>query len=292
MKVNLRPYPDRARKLAFKLLEEYAERGIFGRRDLPDDGAWEVVGETDREEGLAFVTLTTALDYLRNASELWKSSSKTFKDSGVRWVFNPKEVVRRSEEELREALLKYGLAKRKERDLKIWLTLSKTMALRYGGRVSALFEEYDYDARRLFEALSDKRKADFPSISGPKMFPHWIRTLKEKFSLPFKGLKSLPLPVDVHVARATFTTGCIRGKYSSKGLNETIRRLVANLWEEALEETDLAPIEVFRPLWLLSKYGCSYRKGEERPKYPSCPVKEFCVDGVVIVTASRVEIDT
>jgi len=292
MKGTLRIFPDRAREVAIKLRKEYQERGIFGHRDLPDDAANGLVRELPQEEGLLFITLTTALDYMRNATELWKSSIATFTDPSSRWVFNPKEVVSREREELKEALSKHGLAKKKERDLKVWFTISKTLADNYSGSVLSLFEEYDYDAVRMFEAFSGKLKDNFPSISGSKMFPHWIRSLKEKFNLPVKGYGDLPIPVDVHVARATFTTGCIRGKYSSKGLNETLKRLVVKVWSIALKELDFPPVEMFRPLWLLSKFGCRYRKGTERPKYPVCPAKEFCVEGVVIVSSTRVEIDT
>jgi len=292
MKGTLKLFPDRAREVALKLREEYRERGIFGHRELPDDAANDLVGELSLEEGLLLVTLTTALDYMRNASELWKSSLKTFGDPSSRWVFNPEEVVRRGREDLREALLKHGLAKKKERDLEVWFTISKTLAGRYSGSVLSVFEEYGYDAVRMFEDFSGRLKEDFPSISGSKMFPHWIRSLKEKFNLPVKGYGDLPIPVDVHVARATFTTGCIRGKYSSKGLNETLKRLVVEVWREALKGFDFPPIEMFRPLWLLSKFGCRYRRGTERPKYPVCPAREFCVDGVVIVSSTRVEIDT
>jgi len=64
------------------------------------------------------------------------------------------------------------------------------------------------------------------------------------------------------------------------------------VWEDGLRGTGIAPIEMFRPLWLLSKYGCHYRKNGDRPKFHECPVKDFCVDGKVIVTSARVEIDT
>jgi len=292
MKGNLKIFPDRAKEVAVKLLKEYEERGIFGHRELPDDAANSVLKELSKEEGLLFVTLTTALDYMRDASQLWRSSLETLSDPSSRWVFNPKEVAEREEDELREALLKHGLAKKKERDLKVWLTISRTLAEGYSGSVLSLLEKYDYDAVKMFEDFSGRLKESFPSISGSKMFPHWIRSLKEKFNLPVKGYRELPIPVDVHVARATFTTGCIRGKYSSRGLNETLKRLVVKVWSLALKEIEVSPVEMFRPLWLLSKFGCRYRKRTERPKYPVCPAKEFCVEGVVVVSSTRVEIDT
>ena len=292
MKVNLKSYPERAREVAFKLKERYEREGIFGHRELPDDAVKELLETVSEEKALLIITFTTALDYMRNASELWKSSLNTFKDGEVDWVFEPQEVAKRGKEELLNALLKHKLAKKKKRDTEVWHAISLTLFREFKGSVRELFEAYDYDVERMFNHFSKERKADFPSLSGSKIFPHWIRSLNEKLNFPFKNLEKLPIPVDVHVARATFTTGCIRGKYSSKGLNETLKRRIVEVWREGLRGTGIAPIEMFRPLWLLSKYGCHYRKNGERPKYPVCPVKELCVDGKVVVSATKVEIDT
>jgi N-glycosylase/DNA lyase len=292
MAVKLKSYPERARRVGLHLKEVYEREGIFGHRELPDDAVKELLSSVEDDRALLFVTLTTALDYMRSASELWQSSLETFRDGDVDWVFEPEEVARREPGELLDALLKHRLAKKKKRDVEVWRAISVTLFREFGGSVRELFEAYDYDVERMFNHFSKERKADFPSLSGSKIFPHWIRSLKDKFNLPFKNLDRLPIPVDVHIARATFTTGCIRGKYSSRGLNETVKRRVAQVWQEALEGTGIAPIEMFRPLWLLSKYGCHYRRNGERPRYSICPARDFCVDGKVIVTASRVEIDT
>jgi N-glycosylase/DNA lyase len=289
--VNLKLHFERARDVALILKENYGKNGIFGYRELPDDAVKELKS-ADAETLIALVTLTVSLDYMRNAGELWRSSVQTFKDAEVNWVFSPQEVSRKSSEEVLGALLKYGLAKKKEKDLKIWETLSKTIWEKYEGKVTNLFEEYGYRVDEMFLDFLKNRKEEFPSLSGRKIFPHWIRTLKEKFNLPFKGLEKLPIPVDVHVTRATFTTGCITGSYKAKGITETVRKRVIEVWSKGLEGTGILPIEMFRPLWLLSKYGCHYRKDGERPKLSECPVRNFCVEGRVIVTSKKVEIET
>ena len=292
MKVNLKLNLERPKEIGELLISVFEAEGIFGHRDLPDDLINEIADTLDSSKLLLIVTLTTALDYMRNANELWQSSLKTLQDEETSWVFIPKQVVRRSEDEVLKALSKYGLAKKKKRDTQIWKSISKTLAEKYGGRIEVLFEEYDYEVDRMFEDFLKNRKEEFPSLSGTKLFPHWIRSLRDKVDLPFKGLENLPIPVDVHVARATFTTGCITGKYSSKGINETIKKRVIEVWKEGLKGTNILPIEMFRPLWLLSKHGCHYRKNGERPKLSECPVRDFCVEGKVVVTSNRVEIDT
>lgn len=292
MKVNLHLNPERAREVGLLLLEVLDREGIFGHKDLPDDAVREVAKDLDRETLLLVVTYTTALDYMRNAEELWRSSINTLKDDEVSWVFNPHSVVKRTKGELLKALGKHGLAKKKNRDTEIWYTLSQTLSKKYGGKITPLFEEYSYDAFSMFEDFLKNRKDEFPSLSGMKIFPHWIRSLKEKAPIPIKRVEELPIPVDVHVARATFTTGCITGKYSAKGITEAVKKKVIEVWKEGLKGTGIAPIEMFRPLWLLSKHGCHYRKNGERPKLDQCPVSSYCVEGKVIVTSKKVEIDT
>jgi len=288
---NLKLHFEKVREVATVLKEAYEKKGVFGHKELPDDRIEELKG-ADRETLIVLTTLTISLDYMRNASELWNSAVQTFKDPEVNWLFVPQEVSKRGKEETLNALLKYGLAKKKKRDLEIWETISKMLHGKYGGSVVNLFAEYDYRVDKMFEDFLENRKEEFPSLSGRKIFPHWIRTLKEKFNFPFKGMENLPIPVDVHVTRATFTTGCITGSYSSKGISETVRKRIVEVWERGLKGTGILPIEMFRPLWLLSKHGCRYRKDGERPKLSECPVKNLCVEGKVIVTSKRVEIET
>ncbi len=292
MEIQLHLNPDRAKQVGTVLLEKLENEGIFGHRELPDDAVKEVASRLDRETLLLVVTYTTALDYMRNAKELWRSSLNTLNDEEVKWVFHPGTVVEKGKEELLKALTKHGLAKKKNRDTEIWFTLSQTLFSKYGNSLTALFEEYDYDVSSMFEDFLKNRKGEFPSLSGVKLFPHWIRSLKEKIPLPLKRVEELPIPVDVHVARATFTTGCITGRYSAKGITETVRKRVIEVWKEGLKGTGIAPVEMFRPLWLLSKHGCHYRKDGNRPKFEECPVNSFCVDGKVVVTSKKVEIDT
>jgi len=291
-KINLVLNPERAREVAFVLRRELKRGGIFGERELPDDVAKSVLKDLDEETFLLFVTFTTSLDYMRNAKALWESSLKTLKDDEVNWVFSPKEVESRGREELKNALLKHKLALKKEKDTDIWFQVSKTLNREFNGSVRKLFESFSFDVFKMFEKFKKDGKNKFPSISGVKVFPHWIRSLIEKKSLPFKNLEKLPIPVDVHVARATLTTGCITGKYSAKGITETLRSRIIEVWNLALKGTRIIPIEMFRPLWLLSKHGCHYRKNGERPKFSECPVSRFCVDGVVVVSSKKVLIDT
>ena len=293
MKVSLVLDSQRAGKIAEELMKILNKDGIFGEKKLPDDAAESLKKYLTEEEFLKFITLTTALDYMRNAEKLWKSSILTIQDEEVKWVFRPEKVMKQGKENLKSALSKHKLAMRKEKDSEIWFKISKALHEHYGGNVKQLFETYNYDAEKMYKDFTaGEKKEHFPGLSGIKIFPHWIRSLKDKTTLPFRNLHQLPIPVDVHIARATFTTGCITGKYSSRGINDTVRKRVIKVWKDGLENSGIVPIEMFRPLWLLSKYGCHYRKNGERRKLSECPVRKYCVEGKVIVTSNRVEIDT
>jgi len=289
--VDLKLYPERAKRVAELLISTLNDEGIFGLKELPDDLAYSV--KTDADTYLNFLSLTTALDYMRDAGKLWQSSIETLKDGETNWVFSPKAVSSSKPEELIKALSKHKLAIRKNRDSRIWLTISRSISEKFGGSFVNLFKSFDFNVKRMFDLFGEKEYGElFPSLSGRKIFPHWIRILREKTKLEFKGVEELPIPVDVHVARATFTTGCIRGRYSSKGIGEPIRRRVIELWDKALKGSGVIPVEMFRPLWLLSRNGCHYRKEDDRPKLGTCPASDFCVEGKVILSAKRVEIDT
>ncbi|SNR77429.1 N-glycosylase/DNA lyase [Desulfurobacterium atlanticum] len=292
-KIELELHPERAREVAKILLKKLKAEGIFNEKELPDDRIKKHIPE-DMEKYLAVLSLVTSLDYMRDAAKLWDSAIKTLEDDEISWVFSPSEVKERGKEKLKEALLKHKMAMRKEKDTDTWWHISKTVAEDYNGSFLSFFNSFNFEMDKAYETLDSKLwHQKLPNLSGRKIFPHWIRTIKEKIKeIPFKNLEKLPIPVDVHVARATFTTGCITGKYKAKSITTTVRNLIIKLWNEALKDENILPIEMFRPLWLLSKHGCHYRKNGDCPKKENCPVKEFCVKGKVVVSASKMEIDT
>lgn len=51
-------------------------------------------------------------------------------------------------------------------------------------------------------------------------------------------------------------------------------------------------LQLDEPLWHLSRYGCKFRKGNFCEKRKACPIGEFCVRGIVNVSAERVEVNT
>lgn len=63
---------ERAKQVAARLSEAFASGGIFGTQAMPEDLAPEGVA-VGSEAHLRFITLTVAIDYMRDADQLWRA---------------------------------------------------------------------------------------------------------------------------------------------------------------------------------------------------------------------------
>ena len=112
-------------KICNDLLDAY-KTGKLGQTVMPEDSN-PGFSNKERELRLAYFTLPMALNYQRDSYTLWKSALKTFQDSETKFVFDVLEVSKRSEEDLRKALLKYKLALQPNKHINTWRTISKTI---------------------------------------------------------------------------------------------------------------------------------------------------------------------
>ena len=296
---------ERGRKIAEILFTTFNTTGIFGRTDMPEDEPPKGVEKGSVDHAL-FITLTVAIDYMRDANQLWDAARETFEDHETRWLFEPEKVSNAGYDEVTKAMAKHGLMKRPNNDARIWKTISETLARDWNGNPIEILKKCDHDALKILSLLRNsyhyergKRVHDFPFLRGEKIGPLWLRMLRDNVGI--KGMKNLDrlMPVDVHIARATLMTGVLRGNYS--GTLDQLKPRIRDAWIESVKglEVDgrkLIAMDLDEPLWHLSKYGCSLKKGEICPKKPLCPVSEFCVDGLVKITSlsgmHRVEVRT
>ena len=84
------------------------ENGLIGGEIMPEDQ--NPLLEIGSAENYLYFTLPMALNYQRNSYTLWASAKKTFDDERTRKVFNPYEVNKMGQEELRELLTTYKVA--------------------------------------------------------------------------------------------------------------------------------------------------------------------------------------
>lgn len=84
------------------------KNGHLGGEVMPEDANPHL--EKSSKENYIYFTLPMALNYQRNSYTLWESAKKTFEDEETRFVFDPKECLKRSFEEVQYALAKYKVA--------------------------------------------------------------------------------------------------------------------------------------------------------------------------------------
>ena len=240
---------------------------------------------------LMFITLTVSIDYQRDASELWKASRHTIDTKNTLWIYSPEEVLRRTDNELVTAMQKYGLSKKPIKDsLRIWKPICKSFYELFNSDPRILLKECNYDALGVFESMKSRYKRYFPYLSGRKILPLWIRMMNDVVGINLKNLDKIPIPVDIHIARATLCLGCLKGEYT--GSIEGIFMEINEVWREACESLPYYRLELDEPLWHLSRYGCTNRHNNYCIGSTECPVSKYCIPGKVYVSANRIEIDT
>jgi len=139
---------------------------------------------------------------------------------------------------------------------------------------------------------------DHPYLRGPKIGPLWLRMLRDNVKIrEVTNLDKVPIPVDIHIARATLCLGIVRGRYN--GPLAPLYEHVRAAWREsvmglALKERGMIALDVDEPLWNLSKYGCSRRDKDygRCPVRESCEAKDLCVPGKVSINGTSVELYT
>ncbi len=243
----------------------YRKDGIFGKRP-PEEIIPNGISKGSIEH-LLFITLTVSIDYMRPAEKLWEASRKTYEDPATSYLFYPEKVVEKSESDLKKDMQKYGLARRHNKDLKMWRKICETLCNDYESNPLKIIERCDYDALKLYKCIK-KNKRKFPYLSGDKILPLWLRMVNHQAGIKLTNIDKIPIPVDTHVRRASVMLGV-----TCKCDNNIIRKR----WSEILEGTEIYPILLDEPLWILSKDGCSKVKDNECPQANCCPVKNYCI---------------
>lgn len=228
-------------------------------------------------EHIMWLTLTVSIDYQRNADSLWDSAKMTWKDESTHWVFFPKELKNKTFPNLVTALAKHRLSQKHHKDAQIWQKVSNSFFNLFQGDPRKLFELYKWDAIEIYNQMRSKYKKDFPYLSGNKIILLWIILLNNSANVPLINLEKVRIPIDIHTARATLTTGCLVGNFDGDFSELAAEAQFA--WEESCKKINLKyyPILLDGPLWNLSRRGCSTRaNGDVCPFLGECRLSDFC----------------
>ncbi len=290
--------------LAPKLHELFSSVGIHGNTQMPEDITPKGVRHGSLEH-IMFITLTVAIDYQRDAIALWGNSRKTFEDPQTAYLFDPKALHETQPSVIREDMQKYSLSKKQHKDAEIWRTVGVTFYKKWQGHPLNFLSDCGFEAPQILLRIrsdmhlyNNKPRQDYPYLRGNKIAPLWLRMLRDNVGIAnIKSMDKVPIPVDIHVARATLATGIVRGQYSGnlEGIFEEIRKA----WFESVRGTQLhgremIALDVDEPLWHLSKYGCTHRdkSSGDCPKFSTCEAKDFCVKGGLEIDSNTVSLDT
>ena len=295
---------NRGQKIAKLLNQAFGSAGVFGRTEMPEDIQPKGIRKGSIQHQL-FITLTVAIDYQRDADTLWKVSRKTFEDPQTAYLFDPESLHLNPPRKIMKDMQKYGLSKKPSKDAVIWRTVGVTIYKKWNGDPINFLESCGWDCPEILKRLKTdthvynrKPVADYPYLRGDKIGPLWLRMLRDNVGIgKLQRLDQVPIPVDIHVARASLATGVVKGKFEGKlsDLFESMREA----WFLSVKglKTDGRPmiaLDVDEPLWHLSKYGCTYRDRETGgcPKKSLCVTADFCVQGKIKIDKYQVEMNT
>jgi len=295
---------ERGRKVARHLYDSFTSTGIHGRTDMPEDLVPRGI-ERGSLEHLLFITLTVSIDYQRDAPQLWSSSRKTYGDEQTKYLYFPKLLNEISSKKIIDDMQKYMLSKKPIKDANIWRTVALTFYKKWGGNPKNFLEDCKWDSLTILNRLredvhiyNERKVPDYPYLRGPKIGPLWIRMLRDNVGIEtIRNLERVPIPVDIHVVRATLTTGVVRGKFEGK--LEEIFGKIRKAWFESVSSLNvknraMIALDIDEPLWHLSKYGCSKRDKQTGfcPVKKNCEARDFCVSGFIKLKKNFVELDT
>lgn len=226
------------------------KNGYLGGEVMPEDANPHL--EKSSKENYLYFTLPMALNYQRNSYTLWESAKKTFEDEETRFVFDPKECLKRSFEEVQYALAKYKVALQKQKQTEIWIKLCNTFVELYDGDIRSLFEILDNDVDKIREFIQKENKKKFPYLSGTKICNYWLYVIYQYTDRSFNNIENLTVAPDTHVIKATHKLGLITDEELNKS---DVQLIVIDRWNKLFKGTKFNPIDIHTPLWLWSRNG-------------------------------------
>jgi len=295
---------ERGKKIAELLYNSFTTNGIHGRTNMPEDIEPHslIRGSLDH---IFFITLTVSIDYQRDSPSLWESSRKTFDDPETRYLFDPKLLHETPFRKIGEDMQKYKLSRKPQKDANTWRTVGVTFYKKWKGDPRNFLQDCNWNSPLILRRLRDdkhiysgRQVSDFPYLRGPKIGPLWLRMLRDNVGITqLENLENVPIPVDIHIARATLATGIVRGQF--RGRLDEVFEYIRKAWFESvkglsIKNREMIALDVDEPLWHLSKYGCTNR--DKTIGYCSlfnrCEAREFCTKGKVKIENGVVELET
>ncbi len=232
-----------------KLISMY-ENGELGGEVMPEDANPGL--KKDSLENYLYFTLPMALNYQRNSYTLWEGTLKTYLDETTCFVFDPKECLAHSFEEVQYALTKYKVALQKQKQTEIWISLCNTFVELFDGDIRILFDMMNNDVDSIRDYIQVQNKKKFPYLSGTKICNYWMYVIYQYTDRKYRNIDHLTVAPDTHVCKSTYKLGLITEEEFN---SSNVQNIVIDRWQQLLKDTIYKPIDVHTPLWLWSRNG-------------------------------------
>ena len=232
------------------ILQKMWKEGDLGGELMPEDENPHL--DKNSLENYLYFTLPMALNYQRNSYTLWENANKTYKDKETNFVFNPKEVLNHTFEEVQQALVKYKVALQKNKQAEIWIKLCKTFVTLFDGDIRKLFDRFDNDVVKIKHYIQKENKSLFPYLCGTKICNYWLYVIWQYTDRNYKNIEALTVAPDTHVIKSTYKLGLINEEELEKN---NVQEIVIERWDELFKGTKYKPIDIHTPLWLWSRNG-------------------------------------
>lgn len=233
-----------------EVLRRMWAKGLLGGEVMPEDSNPGL--KKDSLENYLYFTLPMALNYQRNSYTLWESALRTYNDLETRFVFDPKECLTKTFEEVQYALTKYKVALQKNKQTEIWLKLCQSFVELYDGDIRILFDEFNNSVELIRDFIQNKNKKMFPYLSGTKICNYWLYVIWQYTSREYTDLEKLTVAPDTHVIKASYKLGLINDDEVKRS---DVQQIVIDRWFFLFDGTDYKPIDIHTALWLWSRNG-------------------------------------
>jgi Domain of unknown function (DUF1886). len=206
--------------------------------------------ESDRRYAL-FLTLVASIDKRKETMDkngkagLWREAKELWNDEETRWIYEPQKLVERDYEELIDLFTQPHLRRfNYYEDPHVWYLNSLSLYRYFNSDPRDMLVEADYNAVDLLTLVrSDEYSNRFHSLIGEKIGPLWVRLMDEEIH-ELDRIHAVDIPVDTQIKT-------IRNKLLGTEYSEL---QVRDFWREVCDETEIIPVRLDRPLWLIDKF--------------------------------------
>jgi len=206
--------------------------------------------DSEKELRLAYFTLPMALNYQRDSYKLWEAALKTLNDPETNFVFDIEQVSKRSEENLRKALMKYKVALQPNKHVDNWRVIAKTVYENWTS-FTGLFEATQNDFLNLKQIIKIDHKKGFPYLSGPKIFNYWSFIMSTYGGIKLTNRDRIEIAPDTHITQCSVKLGVITPEEAST----LTKDVISEKWRLLLQGSGIDPIDMHPPLWFWSRNG-------------------------------------